>query len=62
MDVISNMYYTPMLVEQMAEEGHALPIMLCEYAHAMGNGVQKYGGDFEGELTNDGNKFARDCF
>lgn len=89
-DVISNMYHEPGLVEQMAaDETLTLPIMLCEYAHAMGNGpgdvwdynevfdrypnviggcvwewadhtviedgVQKYGGDFEGELTHDGN-------
>ena len=66
-----------------------MPVFLCEYSHAMGNGpgdvwdysemfdkydkliggcvwewadhviveddVQKYGGDFEGELTHDGN-------
>ena len=89
-DVVSNMYHDLQTVSQMAEDPHIrLPIMLCEYAHAMGNGpgdvrdynevfdrypnviggcvwewadhtvvvdgVQKYGGDFEGELTHDGN-------
>lgn len=89
-DVISNMYHDIPSVSQMAEDPDIrLPIMLCEYAHAMGNGpgdvwdynemfdrypnviggcvwewadhtvvvngVQKYGGDFEGELTHEGN-------
>lgn len=89
-DVISNMYHSPETVAEMAEDEQIhLPIMLCEYAHAMGNGpgdvwdynevfdrypnviggciwewadhvvmkagLQCYGGDFEGELTHDGN-------
>lgn len=89
-DVISNMYHDLRTVSQMAEDPDIhLPIMLCEYAHAMGNGpgdvwnynevfdhypnviggcvwewadhtvvvdgVQKYGGDFPGELTHDWN-------
>ena len=89
-DVISNMYHDIPAVSKMAEDPDIhLPIMLCEYAHAMGNGpgdvwdynemfdrypnviggcvwewadhtvvvdgVQKYGGDFEGELTHEGN-------
>ena len=89
-DVISNMYHDPETVSRMAEDPDIhLPIMLCEYAHAMGNGpgdvwdyneifdrypnviggcvwewadhtvivdgVQKYGGDFPGELTHEGN-------
>lgn len=89
-DVISRMYLSPSeLVEMAEDENIRQPVMLCEYAHAMGNGpgdvwdyrqvflkypkliggfvwewadhvvmengVQKYGGDFEGELTNDGN-------
>lgn len=89
-DVISNMYHDVATVSQMAENPETpLPIMLCEYSHAMGNGpgdvwdynevfdrypnviggcvwewadhtvivdgVQKYGGDFPGELTHDGN-------
>lgn len=38
-DVISNMYHSPEQVAAMAEDPHIqLPIMLCEYAHAMGNG------------------------
>lgn len=89
-DVISNMYHSPEKVSQMAEDPNIqLPIFLCEYSHAMGNGpgdvwdynevfnkypnviggcvwewadhtvvvdgVQKYGGDFPGELTHEGN-------
>lgn len=89
-DVISNMYHSLGTVKAMAEDPAVTqPIMLCEYAHAMGNGpgdvwdynelfdrypnviggcvwewadhtvvvdgVQKYGGDFEGELTHEGN-------
>lgn len=89
-DVISNMYHDIPTVSKMAEDPDIhLPIMLCEYAHAMGNGpgdvwdynevfdrypnviggcvwewadhtvvvdgVQKYGGDFPGELTHEGN-------
>lgn len=89
-DVISNMYHAPEQVAAMAENPNIkLPIMLCEYAHAMGNGpgdvwqynevfdkypnviggcvwewadhavvrdgVARYGGDFPGELTHDGN-------
>ena len=89
-DVISNMYHEPERVIRMAENPALhLPIMLCEYSHAMGNGpgdvwdynevfdrypnviggcvwewadhtvivdgVQKYGGDFPGELTHEGN-------
>lgn len=89
-DVISNMYHDVATVARMAEDPETpLPIMLCEYAHAMGNGpgdvwdynevfdrypnviggcvwewadhtviadgVQKYGGDFLGELTHEGN-------
>ena len=89
-DVISNMYHDIPTVAKMAEDDTIrLPIMLCEYAHAMGNGpgdvwdynelfdrypnviggcvwewadhtvvvdgVQKYGGDFAGELTHEGN-------
>lgn len=89
-DVISNMYHSVDTVAEMAENPELhLPIMLCEYAHAMGNGpgdvwdynelfdrypnviggcvwewadhtvvvdgVQKYGGDFPGEQTHEGN-------
>ena len=89
-DVISNMYHDIPTVSKMAQDSSIhLPIMLCEYAHAMGNGpgdvwdynelfdrypnviggciwewadhtvvvdgVQKYGGDFPGELTLEGN-------
>ena len=89
-DVISNMYHSLETVARMAENPDLhLPIMLCEYAHAMGNGpgdvwdynelfnrypnviggcvwewadhtvvvdgVQRYGGDFEGELTHESN-------
>ena len=89
-DVISNMYHSVDTVAAMAEDPALhLPIMLCEYAHAMGNGpgdvwdynelfdrypnviggcvwewadhtvvvdgVQKYGGDFPGEQTHEGN-------
>ena len=89
-DVISNMYHDPQKLSRMAEDpAIKRPIMLCEYAHAMGNGpgdvwdynevfnrydnviggcvwewadhtvlvdgVQCYGGDFDGELTHDEN-------
>lgn len=89
-DVISNMYHDVQKLRSMAEDPRIRrPIMLCEYAHAMGNGpgdvwdynevfcqypniiggcvwewadhtvvmdgVQHYGGDFDGELTHDEN-------
>lgn len=89
-DVYSRMYPSLRDVEGFAlTDAINMPVFLCEYAHAMGNGpgdvyyynelfdkypkliggciwewadhvvtvdgVQKYGGDFEGELTNDGN-------
>ena len=89
-DVVSNMYHSLNQLIQIAENPEVhLPIMLCEYSHAMGNGpgdvwdynelfnrypnliggcvwewadhtvvvdgVQKYGGDFPGELTHEGN-------
>ena len=89
-DVYSMMYSSIEKVENFAKSNDInMPVMLCEYSHAMGNGpgdvyyynemfdkypkliggciwewadhvvtvdgVQKYGGDFEGELTNDGN-------
>lgn len=89
-DVASHMYTSiPDLLQMAHDPEIRLPIFLCEYAHAMGNGpgdvwdyceafdslpnliggcvwewadhtivqngVQKYGGDFPGELTNDGN-------
>ena len=89
-DVYSMMYLGFERVEKTAQSNDInMPVFLCEYAHAMGNGpgdlvkyqdifdkypktiggciwewadhvvvdngVQKYGGDFEGELTHDGN-------
>ncbi len=89
-DVFSMMYSSISRIEEFANRNDInMPVMLCEYAHAMGNGpgdvyyyndmfdkypkliggciwewadhvvtvdeVQKYGGDFEGELTHDGN-------
>ena len=89
-DVYSMMYSSIEQVEKFAKTNDInMPVMLCEYSHAMGNGpgdvyyynemfnkypkliggciwewadhvvtvdeVEKYGGDFEGELTNDGN-------
>lgn len=89
-DVYSRMYPSLSEVEQFANnEDINMPVFLCEYSHAMGNGpgdvfyynelfdkypkliggcvwewadhtvivdgVQKYGGDFNGEITNDGN-------
>lgn len=89
-DVCSRMYPSLAETEELAlSEGIAMPVFLCEYSHAMGNGpgdvydynelfdrypkliggcvwewadhvvtvdgVQRYGGDFEGELTHDGN-------
>ena len=89
-DVVSHMYTSiPDLLQMAHDPKIQIPIFLCEYAHAMGNGpgdvwdycetfdslpnliggcvwewadhtivqngVQKYGGDFPGELTNDGN-------
>ena len=89
-DVFSQMYPALGDVERFALTNDInMPVFLCEYAHAMGNGpgdvydynelfdkypkliggciwewadhvvtvdgVQKYGGDFEGELTHDGN-------
>ena len=89
-DVYSRMYSSLRDVERYATTDDInMPVFLCEYAHAMGNGpgdvwyynelfdkypkliggciwewadhvvtvdgVQKYGGDFPGELTHDGN-------
>ena len=89
-DVYSRMYSSLEEVECFATcDDIPMPVFLCEYSHAMGNGpgdvwyynelfdkypkliggciwewadhvvtvdgVQKYGGDFEGELTHDGN-------
>ena len=89
-DVYSRMYISCQELEQAALiNDYNMPVFLCEYAHAMGNGpgdiydynevfdkypkliggciwewsdhvvtedgVQKYGGDFEGELTHDYN-------
>lgn len=89
-DVFSWMYPALSELEKFAlTDDINMPVFLCEYAHAMGNGpgdvyyynelfdkypkliggciwewadhvvteneVQKYGGDFEGELTHDGN-------
>ncbi len=90
MQMTSRMYPGVAELEEMAADpNRTIPIFLCEYAHAMGNGpgdvwdynelfdryptlmggcvwewadhtviengVPKYGGDFEGELTHDGN-------
>ena len=89
-DVFSRMYPDFREIEGWFEKKEFdIPVYLCEYSHAMGNGpgdvwqyvdlfykypqfiggciwewadhtvvvdgVQKYGGDFEGELTNEGN-------
>ena len=89
-DVYSGMYLSLETTQNLAESNDVnMPVFLCEYSHAMGNGpgdvyeycelfdkypkliggcvwewadhvvveegVQKYGGDFEGELTHDGN-------
>ena len=89
-DVYSRMYPSLDEVEKFAlTDDINMPVFLCEYSHAMGNGpgdvydynelfnkypkliggciwewadhvvtvdgVEKYGGDFEGELTHDGN-------
>ena len=89
-DVYSQMYSSLKDVEEYAKRDDiCMPVFLCEYSHAMGNGpgdvydynelfdrypkliggciwewadhvvtvdgVEKYGGDFEGELTHDGN-------
>ena len=89
-DICSRMYVGIGTLENMALCNDInMPVFLCEYSHAMGNGpgdvwdynemfdkypkliggciwewadhvvtengVEKYGGDFEGELTNDGN-------
>lgn len=89
-DIYSKMYPTLGDLEKLANTNDInMPVFLCEYAHAMGNGpgdvfdyneiinkypkliggciwewadhvvtqdgVEKYGGDFEGELTHDGN-------
>lgn len=89
-DVYSRMYLSFSDLEDKAlQNDTCMPVFLCEFSHAMGNGpgdvydycelffkypkiiggciwewadhvvtvdgVQKYGGDFEGELTNDGN-------
>ena len=89
-DVFSMMYSSLHDVEEFALcDDINMPVFLCEYSHAMGNGpgdvwdynelfdkypkliggciwewadhvvnvdgVQRYGGDFEGELTHDGN-------
>ena len=89
-DVYSRMYPSLGEIERFAlTDDINMPVFLCEYAHAMGNGpgdvyyyselfdkypkliggcvwewadhvvtvdgIEKYGGDFEGELTHDGN-------
>ena len=89
-DVYSRMYIPLSSLKEIAENDEIdMPVFLCEYSHAMGNGpgdvwdynklfykydkliggciwewsdhtviidgVQKYGGDFDGELTNDDN-------
>lgn len=89
-DVFSMMYSSLKEMEEFAlRDNINMPVFLCEYSHAMGNGpgdvwdynelfdkypkliggciwewadhvvtvdgVQKYGGDFEGEQTHDGN-------
>ncbi len=90
-DVHSTMYTSPATIEEFALRNNLdMPVFLCEYAHAMGNGpgdvyeynemfdkypkliggciwewadhvvtdengVQRYGGDFPGEETHDGN-------
>ncbi len=89
-DVFSMMYSSLSDMEEFAcRDDINMPVFLCEYSHAMGNGpgdvwdynelfdkypkliggciwewadhvvnvdgVQRYGGDFEGELTHDGN-------
>ena len=89
-DVFSKMYPTFEELDKYAnDDSMDMPVFLCEYAHAMGNGpgdvydyneiinkhpkfiggciwewadhvvtqdgVEKYGGDFEGELTHDEN-------
>ncbi len=89
-DVYSMMYLSFADLEKAAVSNDInMPVFLCEYAHAMGNGpggmhdydelfdkydkliggciwewadhvvtkdgVEKYGGDFEGEITHDGN-------
>ncbi len=89
-DVYSRMYLDLQTLEAQAKNNDVdMPVFLCEYSHAMGNGpgdvyeynelfdkypkliggciwewadhvitvdgVEKYGGDFEGELTHDGN-------
>ena len=89
-DVYSRMYPSLLELEGFAQNQDInMPVFLCEYSHAMGNGpgdvwdysqlfnrydkliggcvwewadhtvvvdgVQKYGGDFAGELTHDGN-------
>ena len=89
-DIFSGMYLTIEELERLAQCNDVnMPVFLCEYSHAMGNGpgdvydynemfdkypkliggciwewadhvvtqdcIEKYGGDFEGELTHDGN-------
>ncbi len=36
-DIISPMYASPQWVERWAQQEHERPLILCEYAHAMGN-------------------------
>ena len=89
-DILSRMYLSMEDLEKLAKTDDVnMPVFLCEYSHAMGNGpgdvyeycelfdrhpkliggciwewadhvvmdgdVAKYGGDFSGELTHDGN-------
>ena len=89
-DIYSRMYASLAILERFAKQDDInMPVFLCEYAHAMGNGpgdiwdynelfdkypkliggcvwewadhvvtvdgVEKYGGDFDGELTHDKN-------
>ncbi|HYW95972.1 MAG TPA: glycoside hydrolase family 2 TIM barrel-domain containing protein, partial [Bacteroidales bacterium] len=38
-DIISNMYASPSEMEKLHDEDTTRPVILCEYAHAMGNSV-----------------------
>lgn len=36
-DIICPMYASPQRIRSMAQDGTKRPVILCEYAHAMGN-------------------------
>ena len=56
-DIISPMYASPQWVERWAQEEHDRPLILCEYAHSMGNStgnLEEYWDVFEANRQTQG--------